>query len=144
MVQPALYLLNTFQRGLGVGLPESGSMGFLPKETNWKFYLVFQITIIQLLILAKIAVQYILSRIFQSKVMENTALWFSFNALVRLWHQDYAGLIKWFESIPSSCMFLWCFYMSGIISSVNVWWNSPVKLTWSFVYRKIWTRISFL
>lgn len=74
----ALYLLN------------AGSMGFLYKETNKAVYLVFQLTVIQSLILAKIAVLSILSRIFQSKVM----ILFSFNALVRLWHQDYAGLIK--------------------------------------------------
>ena len=57
--------------------------------------------------------------------------------LYSTWYEDHTSFLKWIESILSS--FFWkrlC--KTGVISSVNIWKNSPVKRLWAWKIFFFW------
>lgn len=78
--------------------------------------------------------------IWYKQVQATTVVFFPDNPFVRFGYQGNVGFIKWIEN-GSLLFVLWKrLHIIGIVSALNVWWNSPLKClveftteTWRFL-----------
>lgn len=63
-----------------------------------------------------------------------SVVFFCCNMFVRFWYQGNSGHMEWVENYSLLTIFWKNFWRLGVNSSLNNWWNSPVKSSGSEIY----------